>query len=632
MFTDMVGYTASSQSNEASALALRREQENILRPLVAAYQGRRVKSTGDGILVEFESALKATECAVSIQRRLRERNESPDVTPIMLRIGLHLGDVEQEGSDIFGDSVNLAARIEPMAEPGGICLSAAVYEQVRNKLTDKFERLERREMKGVKVAPEVYKVVLPWTGRSSTSEPQGPASIAVLPFSNISPDPTDEYFAEGLTEELITVLSQLRNLRVTSRTSVMQFKTTTKSAAQIGSELGVGSILEGSVRKAGNRLRITAQLIDAQQDRHVWAQTFDKDLDDIFAVQSAVAKEVAEALKVNLRAPDVTRLASRPKPRPDSYLAYLKGRTLMHRAGKESLLRAKAEFERAVALDQGNAAGYSGLADVYRHLWADSGGQEAVQADQEARRLAARALELDPDSAEAHSSLGFIIWDDFEFEAAERECQLALSLNPSYSEARRWYSALLADEGRADEALAELNLAEATDPLDAGTAVGLVRLHTWAGRFDEAAMKLEKLRQVWPDSYECQEAATWFYRGRGDVERTTEALERYEELQTLPAAKQIHRAWRLALLGKREAALTILDNEALFMDHSSARWLTALVHAEMGDLDRCFHWLNLAVDARHVAFQPWRLDPKLEHVRRDPRFKLVLARANLAES
>jgi adenylate cyclase len=329
MFTDMVGFTARAQADEAAALGLRQEQEELIRPVLASHQGHEVKSTGDGLLVEFGSALKAIECAIGIQRRLHERNAKGGATRIDLRIGIHLGDVEQHGGDIFGDAVNIASRIEAIAEPGGICLSSAVYEQVRNKIPDTLVKLPPRSMKGVQRPMDLYRVVLPWTVREPLSASPGPARLAVLPFSNISPDPSDEYFADGLTEELITVLSQLKELRVIARTSVMPYKSTSKGIAQIGAELGVATVLEGSVRKAGDQLRITVQLIDVATQEHTWANTFDRKLDKIFAVQSEIAKLIAKQLKVNVRAAEQARLEARPPIRPDSYLAYLKGRSLM---------------------------------------------------------------------------------------------------------------------------------------------------------------------------------------------------------------------------------------------------------------------------------------------------------------
>ncbi len=368
MFTDMVGSTALAQTNETEALRLRDEQEAIVRPLFATHQGRAIKSMGDGFLAEFDSALRAVECAIDIQQRLHERNARPGLSPIQLRIGIHLGDVEARGADIFGDSVNVASRIEPLAEPGGICVTEPVFGQVRNKIPNRLEKLAPQVLRNVRFPVEVYRVILFREAAVSPAANLGPTGLAVLPFTNISPDVKDEYFADGLTEELITVLSQLRGLRVIARTSVMPYRAPSKGVTQIGAELGVSWVLEGSVRKAGNRLRITAQLIDVASQGHVWANSYDRELDDVFALQSEMAKQVAEALKLKLLSRDEARLDQRSPPRPESYLEYLQGRTSLRGFTETEMRAAKEHFERAIALDGRNAAAHAGLADLHRLL------------------------------------------------------------------------------------------------------------------------------------------------------------------------------------------------------------------------------------------------------------------------
>jgi adenylate cyclase len=496
MFTDMVGFTASAQTNEAAALRLLREQERLVRRLLKSHNGREIKSTGDGFLVEFDSALRAVQCAIAVHEHLRKRNSKPGSMPIRLRIGVHLGDVEERAGDIFGDSVNLAARIEPLADPGGICISDPVFGQVRNKIPNRLEKLEPKVLKNVRFPVDIYRVVLPWAGRGSTSAIIGPIGLAVLPFAHIGPDSRDDYIADGLTEELITVLSQLRGLRVIARTSVTPYKSTSKGVAQIGGELGVSKVLEGSVRKAGSRLRITVQLIDVGTQGHLWANSYDRELDDVLATQSEIAKQVAEALKLELRATEGARLESQRPVRADSYLAYLKGRSLFgtHSIGGFNL--AKEQFELAISLDPKNVAAYSGLADVVQMLRMAYQGRPLAASGETGRALVDRAIELDPNSAEAHTSLGLIQWCDFEYVAAERETKLALALNPSYSHAHLQYACLLEDEGRPDEALVEHVLAEGTDPLSPSNVASSARLFIWLGRFEEALVKIRRLGEL----------------------------------------------------------------------------------------------------------------------------------------
>jgi adenylate cyclase len=630
MFTDTVGYTASMQTDEARTLELLRHQEELVRPLMAAHQGREIKSTGDGFLVEFDSALKATQCAVDIQRSIHERNAHPGVPPIRIRIGIHLGDVEQHGTDIFGDAVNIAARIEPVAEPGGICLSGAVHEQVRNKIPNQLEKLPPTALKGLQVPMDIYRVVLPWTVRGPPSAGSGPTRLAVLPFTNISPDPNDEYFADGLTEEMITVLSQLRELRVIARTSVSLYKSTPKTVSQIGAELGVDAVMEGSVRKAGDQLRISVQLIDVGTQEHTWASTYDRKLDNVFAVQSEIAKQVAEQLKVKVRSAEEARLNSRSPVRPDSYLAYLKGRTLLHSVSRASLDAAKEQFELAISLEPTNAAAHSGLADAIRLLGWHYPGVSEEKWDETSRRFAARAIELDPNLPEAHASLAIILWDDNEYVAAERELKLALSLNPSYSPAHDWYAGLLEDEARVDEALQERAMAEAADPLWPRNLAQLAHLLIWLGRLDEAFVKIQKLGEVQPDGLGYHVALARYHLARSDLERSLKENQRVEELQTEPRWKPIVRALRYALSGEKEQARALLRHEETLPEFHPADPIRVWIYAELGDLDDCFRLLEKAVRGHDVPFQQIRLDPRLEHLRRDPRFQTLLKKMNLA--
>ncbi|MFZ1023233.1 MAG: adenylate/guanylate cyclase domain-containing protein [Thermoplasmata archaeon] len=630
MFTDMVGFTAAAQTDEASALKLLRQQEELVRPILAAHQGREIKSTGDGFLVEFESALEAVQCASDIQQHLQERNAQSGRTQIRLRIGLHLGDVEERGSDIFGDAVNIAARVVPLAEPGGICLSEPVFGQVRNKIPYTLEKLEPKVLKNVRFPMAVYRVVLPWSVPNWPSAGSGLTRLAVLPFANISPDPKDEYFAEGLTEELITVLSQLRELRVIARTSVIPYKSTHKSVSQIGAELGVDAVLEGSVRKAGDQLRITVQLIDVASQEHTWASTYDRKLDKIFAVQTEIAKRVARQLKITIRAAEQARLEARPSVRPDSYLAYLKGRTLLHTATRASLEAAKGQFESAISLDALNAAAYSGLADATRLAGWRYPGIPRTKWDETTRRLVAQALELDPNLAEAHASRGIVLWDDFEFTAAEEEFQQALSLNPSYSLAHYWYAGLLEEEVRSEEALREFTLAEGADPFGPDTLFQLALLLTWLRRHDEALVKIKVLGELEPVGPLVHLALAQHYLARSELEPCLEELDRVERCEVDPDLKPIHRALRCALSGEKEQAQVLLQQAETLPEFGQVAYNVVRVYAELNDLDSCFRWLEKAYQSHALPLQQLRLDPRLEHLRTEPRFQLLLRKMNLA--
>jgi len=626
MFTDMVGFTASAQTDEASALKLLREQERLVRPLLKTHQGREIKSTGDGFLVEFDSALRAVQCAMDIHQHLQERNSQPGCTPIQLRIGVHLGDVEERGGDIFGDSVNFASRIEPLADPAGICISEPVFGQVRNKIPNRLEKLEPKVLKNVRFPMDLYRVVLPWTAHESPSSGSGPIGLAVLPFANISPDPKDEYFADGLTEELITVLSHMRELRVIARTSVMQYKATPRTVSQIGTELAVSSILEGSVRRAGNRLRITAQLIDVASEGHVWAETYDRELDDVFAVQAGIAKQVAEALRIELRATETARLGARPSVRPDSYLAYLKGRALFYGTSRVALDAAKQQFELAISLDPKNAAAHSGLADTTVVMAWFFGDGNRGERQETIRRLASRAIDLDPNLAEAHTSLGTTLVGDSEYAAAERELKLALSLNPSYSLAHHWYAELLECEGRTDEALVEWSFAEGVDPLSPSNLGCSAWLLVWLGKLDEAFVKIQKLREMQPRRPDYPYLLARYHLARSDVDSCLKELGRVERSESDPRWKLVLQAICSALSGEKEKARALLRDEKSLPESPFAKWNIIWAYCELGDLDECFR----RIEKGGVAFEQIRLDPRLAPIRSDPRFQSVLKKNNLA--
>jgi adenylate cyclase len=313
MFTDIVGYTALTQSDESQTLEVLARHNRLLRPFFPKFHGREVKTIGDSFLVEFESALDAINCAVEIQKFLHDYNiSSRDEWKIILRIGIHLGDVvHSDDEDVFGDAVNIAARIQPLAEPEGICISDQVYSQVRNKVSQTLVKMAPKELKNVRFPIDVYRVMMPWDHAAGTARSsQGDKNrIAVLPFANLSPDPNDEYFADGMTEELIDKLSKIPGLRVPPPTSSFYFKsklwprskeTTQTTIADISKALGVAYILDGSVRKSGDRLRVDARLIRGDSGYVVWSETYDRPFNDILMVQDDIAGEVTKALKASI--------------------------------------------------------------------------------------------------------------------------------------------------------------------------------------------------------------------------------------------------------------------------------------------------------------------------------------------
>lgn len=630
MFTDMVGSTALAQTDEAEALKLRDEQESLLRPLFATHQGREIKSMGDGFLAEFDSALRAVQCAIDIQQRLRERNAQTGLTPILLRIGIHLGDVEVRGTDIFGDSVNVASRVEPLAEPGGICVTEPVFGQIRNKIPNTLTKLPTPKLKNVRFPVDVYKIDLPWETPATgdrRSAPEAARRLAVLPLANLSPDAQDAFFAEGLTEEIGSVLSKLPSVRVIARTSVMRYRGTTKGVSEIGSELRVGTILEGSVRRAGNRVRVTAQLVDAASEEQIWSDSYDRELVDIFAIQSEIAKEVAVALGVAL--PPSSGTSHRPDPSLTAFKAYLKGRSLWNRRSTEHVKAALRCFEEALASDPEYAEAHSGIADCYSIL-VDRGALQASEGAPKAMAAARRALQIDETIAEAHASLGLSLIREFRWSEAEREYQRALELNPGYASAHQWYYMDLVCRGREDEAAKELALAEDADPFSP-----VIRFHrgyrAWiSGQDDAAIASLNQSAEMGGDPNMTNLFKLLVY-SRQSKRAEAEAL--------LPLLRTDGQGWMgsgapliaRALLGRREEAFRGVETlvaglRERYVQAGEIAW----VYGVLGDADRFFEWIFRSVDERSKSPFDFVTCPLFETLRADSRFREYLRRCALA--
>jgi len=497
MLTDMVGYTRLSQQDEARALRLLDAHNEAIRDSIQAHGGRTIKGTGDGFLVEFPSALQAVSCAIDIQRRFHDRNRSVDESErFSVRIGLHVGDVVRRDGDVFGDGVNIAARIEPLAGAGGICVTSSVRELVWNKIGRPIVSLGRQQLKNLEAPIEVFRIALPW----ETVETAGPSAadrtrLAVLPLANISPDPDDEYFTDGMTEELIYALSKVPGLKVIAQTSVMGYRATAKPIREIARELSVGSVLEGSVRKAGDRLRITVQLIDAASEEHLWAARYDRELADVFEIQTEIAQSVAGELRGVL----VARAPAQPTQNLDAYKEYLKGRQFWARRTKTSLHKALEHFEAAIGADPDFAKAYSGIADAYTVL-VNHGHEAASTAHPKARAAAEKALALDPNLAEAHASLGLVYLEaDHDSARAESEMRRAVELNPNYATAYHWLGNILAYLGRDQEAAQAMERALELDPLAHITHVAYAESLVEGGDAERAKALLLRARDLEPD-------------------------------------------------------------------------------------------------------------------------------------
>jgi adenylate cyclase len=633
MFTDTVGFTTAAQADEAAALRSLEEQGRIVRPLFSQYNGRDVKSTGDGFLVEFDSALHAVECAVAIANALRERNARPGVLPIQLRIGVHLGDVEERQGDIFGDAVNIAARIEPLASPGGICISGPVFDQVRNKLPFRFDRLPPTPLKHVRTPVDVYRVMpAESVDAALASSPERRHRLAVLPLANISPDPKDEYFADGLTEELISAVSKIRGLRVIARTSVNQYKAASKPVSQIGAELDVASVLEGSVRKAGNRLRITLQLVDVQSQEPLWANSYDRELDDVFRVQSEIAEETAKGLRVELVGPERATLGNAPTTNMAAYTLYLQGLQAAHRLGVESIRDSIGIFEEVLRLDPQFSLAHSALANSYLYLVGSH--LSPAEAFPPAALHVARALELDPNSSDAHTARGNLaLQHEHDWARADEELRRAIALNPSNAEAHWWRGILFRALQRFPEAEEEMRRVIELDPLWEAAYMGLVQVHVNARAYETAERLIRERLRIHPESAQFRLflAAVLVFAGRHDEGRAE--LDRLRasapEAFTSPAISESAAILR-ARIGEPEEALRLAGElEATSRSKYVSEIRIAACYAAAGRKDAAIE--SIARDFATGGGSIWffYIDPITEPLRDDPRFQEMVRQQGL---
>ena len=462
---DMVGYSRLMEVDEAGTLArLKTHRLELIDPSIAKNRGRIIKTTGDGMLVEFHSVVDAVTCAAEVQRRMARRNA--DVSParwIQFRIGINLGDVIIEENDIFGDGVNVAARLEVLAEPGGICVSGAVRDQVGDRLDDiAFDDLGDQNVKNITRPIHVFRVRFepdaagaPVNGTDAAATPitTRKPSIAVLPLVNMSGDPEQEFFADGLTEDIITELSRFRDLLVISRNSTFVHKGKAVKVQEVARELGVEYVLEGSVRKAGDRVRVTVQLIDAQTDRHVWAERYDRKLEDIFAIQDEVTGAIVSTLPGRVEAATQERAKRQRTDNMAAYECVLTAKVLHHRSQREANAEAQILLDRAIALDPNYAHAHAWKACVLGQTWVYGWCEDRDATFQQVAAELQIALALDDNDSDVHRILAAVNLTRDDHERAAYHQERALALNPNYDIVVVQQGELLTWLGRPEEGI-----------------------------------------------------------------------------------------------------------------------------------------------------------------------------------
>jgi adenylate cyclase len=636
MFTDIVGYTALMGEDEERAFELLRKNRELQKPLVAQFNGKWIKEMGDGVLASFPAATDAVSCACSILTGSRE------VKGLQLRIGIHLGEVVFENGDVYGDGVNIASRLQALAPINRIWISEAVHKNITNKKDISSHFIKTEILKNVKEPFSVYEVGGPvaqttygcFTNNKEASKTHPQKSIAVLPFVNMSNDPEQEYFSDGLAEEILNSLANIQSLKVAGRTSSFQYKGKNIDLREIGQKLNVGAVLEGSVRKQSNKLRITAQLINVEDGYHLWSERYDRELDDIFAIQDEITLAITEKLKITLLDDDRGKLAKNYTQNAEAYELYLKGRFCLNRRGT-SILTSMQLFQKAMELDPGFALPYVGFADA-NVLLANYGMASPKTVLPRAKEAAEKALALNPALCEPYCSLAFYFTClEWNWKAAKQNFLTSIELNPHYADAHYKYAwnYLCWVEGRFDEARKHGEMAIKLDPLSS-VCYGIYSLvlHT-SGQYTEALAVNKMGLELDPYSFIC-------HMNNGNIYM---AMQQYEEaIASFKSAMAISNRhpfavngliWTYCILGKREEAQALMDE---LRQRSAKEYIastfTGISAAYLGNIDEALQYLEKAYHDRDPIILTLKYESWVPAIlKENPRFKQLLTRIGFPE-
>lgn len=630
MFADIVGYTALMEDDESMAMAFRERLKNKLEEVVNDHGGRVLEFHGDGALCSFTSTLESVKAATALQLEM----QNPPLVP--LRIGIHTGDVLVDDNNIYGDGVNIASRMESFAVPGSIFISGKAYDDIKNQKEVSAVSMGRYLLKNVKEQMEIFAIsnaglkipdaeVLEGKGEAVRQK-----CILVLPFVNMSNDPEQEYFSDGLTEELISNLSKLKDTKVISRTTSMKYKNTTKDTKTIGKETGADFIMEGSVRKAGNNLRITAQFIDACRDVHLWAQSFRGTLDDIFDIQEDVSTKIVEALRLRLTSEEKNTLQKRYTDDTEAYQLYLQGIFFWKKRNEPGLKSAIKYFEKALEKDPDYALAWAGIADTLSLMgeYTNISRRELYKRQMEAVH---KALEIDPQLAEAHVSLAIsLMLNDWDWAGAEKEFKLGLKLNHKYATGHHWYAELLLFTGKTEEAFKEIALAVDLDPVSQGILKDKGIFHYYVGQYDEAIKTALITLELDPGFTPVHRLISLVYTAKEQYEEAIKENKRWGDLTGNKVKTDVALAHILASAGRKDEAKKIIEDTGIEKMLSSNDYRgIALVHAALDEKDEAFEWLEKSYQKHEESLCSIGIDPKFDSIRDDPRFNELMKKIGL---
>jgi adenylate cyclase len=576
---DVVGYSRLMTIDETGILAaLTSLRKNLVNPKISEHNGRIVKLTGDGMLIEFPSVVSAVACAVDIQSAMRTRNATEPAARIEFRIGVNLGDIIVEDGDIFGDGVNVAARLEGIAPIGGIAVSQSVRDHVGKRLDLAFEDMGERRLKNIEAPIRVYSISVEHASTDgAASAGQERPSVAVLPFVNMSGDPEQEYFSDGITEDIITDLSKVSGLFVVARNTAFTYKGKHVDVQEVAKRLGVNFILEGSVRKAGARVRVTGQLINGKDSGHVWADRFDRDLTDIFAIQDEITHAIVEQLKVKLLPQEKKSIGQTPTGNVEAYTYYLRGRQFFHRHSKSYYQLARRMFAKAVELDPAYARAYAGIADCDSFLFLHYSAPVEIKGIFE---TSAKALALESGLAEAHASQALALSLEQRYEEAMAEFEKAIALDANSFEGHYFYARACFAEGKLERAAALFERAAEIKPDDYQSVCLLVHIYRSLGRDEEKESaarrgieRAERELTLHPDNPRPAYLGAAALVTLGQSDRAREWVSRAMSIDPDDVLTQYNAACVYSLLGDIEPAFDLLERLLPHANHETKAWI-----------------------------------------------------------
>ncbi|MBO6584734.1 MAG: tetratricopeptide repeat protein [Gracilimonas sp.] len=631
MFADIVGYSKMMQDNEANAKELRDRQRSVIEKSLLKYHGQVMQYYGDGTLIMFGSALDAVNCAKEIQEVLRSEPTVP------LRIGIHIGDVVYDDEGIYGDAVNVAARVQALGITGSVMISGKVFDEVKNHPGIRVEAFGEHELKNIYIPISIYALAdrgLEVPKQSYIEELTGSSqkSIAVLPFTNFSSEADNEYFSDGITEEIINTLTKVKDLRVASRTSVFAYKSVTKDVRDIGKELNVATLLEGSVRKAGNRIRVTAQLINADDGFHIWSENFDGEMKDIFSVQDEIALKIVTRLEDSFTEQEKDRLYESSTQNIDAYNYYLQGLFYWNKRSPEAVKKAITYFEKAIRECNTYTNAYSYLANCYTYL-GTIGHMPGEKAFTKAEKNALKAIEINNSRADSYIALGFVnLFFKWDFYTAESNFRKAITMEPNSSEARQALSFYNRIVGRFDKMLQQAEAAAKIDPLSLPALLELGRSHWVVGNYEKALNSFNEALDLDPLFRAALEGRALVYMSQKKYDKALRAAKKYIDLIDSKYKGGSQLACIYALMGDKkrtEESIELIKKREKDQPNQNLTLDYAMVYAALGDKDRAFKYLNKAYKQKLGSLLLIQTLPVIKNLKGDPRFEDLVHKIGL---